>query len=160
MRLVYKIDERNMDEIVKIYTDGACSGNPGPGGIGVILMDKDKRKEISEGYTRTTNNRMELRAVIRGLQSLKSKGLSIEVYSDSKYVVDSVEKGWVFSWQKKGFVGRVNSDLWKKFLELYDDHTIKLIWVKGHSSNEFNNRCDQLAVSGSRSKELIDDKIV
>lgn len=152
------IDTEN--EVVKIYTDGACSGNPGPGGIGVILMYKDKRMEISEGYTRTTNNRMELRAVIRALQVLKNRGLSVEIYSDSKYVVDSVEKGWVFSWEKNKFNGRANSDLWKKFLQLYDDHTIKFIWVKGHSSNEFNNRCDQLAVAGSRSKELKDDGIV
>ncbi len=148
-----------MDEIVRIYTDGACSGNPGPGGIGVILMYKEKVKEISEGYKHTTNNRMELRAVIKGLQSLKNKSLTIEVYSDSKYVVDSVEKGWVFNWEKKGFIGRANSDLWKKFLELYDEHNIKFIWVKGHASNEFNNRCDVLAVSGSRSKELLEDKI-
>jgi len=146
-----------MDEIVRIYTDGACSGNPGPGGIGVILMYKEKIKEISEGYKHTTNNRMELRAVIKGLQSLKNKSLTIEVYSDSKYVVDSVEKGWVFNWEKKGFAGRVNADLWKKLLELYDDHTIKFIWVKGHASNEFNNRCDVLAVTGSKSKELLDD---
>ena len=149
-----------MDEIVRIYTDGACSGNPGPGGLGVILMYKDKVKEISEGYKHTTNNRMELRAVIRGLQMLKKKGLSIEVYSDSKYVVDSVEKGWVFNWEKKGFVGRANTDLWKKFLELYDEHTIKFIWVKGHASNEFNNRCDVLAVGGYKNKILIDDKII
>lgn len=149
-----------MDEIVRIYTDGACSGNPGPGGIGVILMYKDKVKEISEGYKHTTNNRMELRAVIRGLQMLKKKGLTIEVYSDSKYVVDSVEKGWVFNWEKKGFVGRANTDLWKKFLELYDEHNVKFIWVKGHASNEFNNRCDVLAVSGYKTKILIDDKII
>lgn len=149
-----------MDEIVRIYTDGACSGNPGPGGIGVILMYKDKVKEISEGYKHTTNNRMELRAVIRGLQMLKKKGLSIEIYSDSKYVVDSVEKGWVFNWEKKGFVGRANSDLWKEFLDIYSEHNIKFIWVKGHASNEFNNRCDILAVNGYRNKILIDDKVI
>jgi len=149
-----------MDEIVRIYTDGACSGNPGPGGIGVKLMYKDMVKEISEGYKHTTNNRMELRAVIRGLQALKNKGLTIEIYSDSKYVVDSVEKGWVFNWEKKKFVDRPNADLWKKLLELYDEHNVKFIWVKGHASNEHNNRCDILAVAGSKSKELMDDKTI
>lgn len=149
-----------MSEIVRIYSDGACSGNPGPGGIGVILMYKDKTMEISEGYKYTTNNRMELRAVIRGLQMLKKKGLTIEVYSDSRYVVDSVEKRWVFNWEKKGFIGRANTDLWKKFLELYDEHTIKFIWVKGHASNEYNNRCDVLAVDGYKTKILIDDKVI
>lgn len=147
-----------MNEIVKIYTDGACSGNPGPGGIGVVLMYKDLKKEISEGYKYTTNNRMELLSVIRGLQMLKKEGLTIEIYSDSKYVVDSVEKGWVFNWQRNSFKDRPNADLWRKFLELYDNHKIKFIWVKGHASNEYNNQCDLLAVSGRKSKILLDDK--
>jgi len=147
-----------MNEVVKIYTDGACSGNPGPGGVGIILMYKDKRKEISEGYKYTTNNRMELLAVIRGLQSLKNKGLNIELYSDSKYVIDSVNKGWLFNWEKLSFKGRVNSDLWIQFLKLYREHNINFNWVKGHASNEFNNRCDVLAVSGYRSGNLKDDK--
>jgi ribonuclease HI len=147
-----------MNEIVRIYSDGACSGNPGPGGIGVLLMYKDHYKEISEGYKYTTNSRMELLAVIRALQTLKRKGLDIEVYSDSKYVVDSVEKNWVFNWEKKGFLGRANTDLWKKFLKLYRDHNIKFIWVKGHASNEYNNKCDKLAVDGYRNKILLDDK--
>ena len=146
-----------MSDIVKIYTDGACSGNPGPGGIGVVLMYQDKRKEISEGYKHTTNNRMELLAVIRGLQMLKKKDLKVEVYSDSKYVVDSVEKGWVFNWKKAKFKGRANSDLWIKFLNLYREHDIKFIWVKGHESNEHNNFCDKLAVAGRKSNILLDD---
>lgn len=145
-----------MSEIVKIYTDGACSGNPGPGGIGVILMYKDLKKEISEGYKHTTNNQMELLAVIRGLQSLKHKGLNIEIYSDSKYVVDSINKGWVFNWQKNNFVGRPNSKMWIILLDLYRQHNIKFNWVKGHSSNEYNNRCDVLAVSGYKSGILKD----
>ncbi len=147
-----------MSEIVKIYTDGACSGNPGPGGVGIILMYKDKVKEISEGYKYTTNNRMELLAVIRGLQSLKNKGLNIELYSDSKYVIDSVNKGWLFNWEKLSFKGRVNSDLWIQFLKLYREHNINFNWVKGHASNEFNNRCDILAVSGYKNGNLKDDR--
>ena len=146
-------------EIVKIYTDGACSGNPGPGGIGVILMYKDLRKEISEGYKHTTNNRMELLAVIRGLQMLKKKGLNIEIFSDSKYVCDSVEKGWVFNWEKTGFKKKANPDLWQKFLELYREHNVKFTWVKGHADNEYNNLCDKLAVDGYKSKILIDDLV-
>lgn len=148
-----------MNEVVKIFTDGACSGNPGPGGIGVIMTYKNKRKEISEGYKHTTNNRMELMAVIRSLQMLKMTNLSIEVYTDSRYVIDSVEKGWVFNWEKKLFKNRVNSDLWIKFLELYRKQNIRFIWVKGHSSNEFNNACDRLAVDAYRKNILIDDKI-
>ena len=146
-------------EKVKIYTDGACSGNPGPGGIGVILMYKEHVKEISEGYKHTTNNRMELLAVIRGLQMLKKTGLDIEIFSDSKYVCDSVEKGWVFNWEKVGFKKRPNPDLWEKFLHLYRQHNIKFTWVKGHADNEYNNKCDKLAVDGYRSKILIDDLV-
>jgi ribonuclease HI len=148
-----------MSDIVKIYTDGAASPNPGRGGIGVILMYKDLKKEISEGYKYSTNNRMELMGVIRGLQSLKQKGLIIEIYSDSKYVVDSVEKKWVFNWERAKFKDRKNADLWIRFLELYREHTVRFIWVKGHASNEFNNACDQLAVSGRCGNFLLEDKI-
>jgi len=118
------------------------------------------RKEVSEGYKHTTNNRMELLAVIRGLQMLKKTDLTIEIYSDSKYVVDSVDKGWVFNWEKKGFKDRPNADLWRKLLELYDNHTIKFIWVKGHATNEHNNYCDKLAVSGYKNKILLDDNVI
>lgn len=148
-----------MQEIVKIYCDGACSKNPGPGGIGVLLMYKNHRKEISEGYKHTTNSRMELLAVIRGLQMLKKKGLNIEIFSDSKYVSDSVEKGWVFNWEKIGFKKKANPDLWQKFLELYREHNVKFTWVKGHADNEYNNLCDKLAVDGYKSKILIDDLV-
>lgn len=146
-----------MSEIVRIFSDGACAGNPGKGGLGVLLMYKDKRKEISEGYKHSTNNRMELLAVIRGLEALKKKGLIIEVYSDSKYVVDSVNKKWVFNWEKANFKERTNADLWIRLLELYREHTITFNWVKGHASNENNNLCDKLAVSGRMGKNLMDD---
>ena len=149
-------------EIVKIYTDGACSNNGKAnsiGGIGVVLMYKDLKMEISEGYKSTTNNRMELLAVIRGLQSLKNKGLTVEVYSDSKYVVDSINKGWLLNWEKKGFNARVNADLWIIMLKLYREHKVTLNWVKGHASNEYNNICDRLAVSGSKGGNLKSDRI-
>jgi ribonuclease HI len=148
-----------MKEIVKIYTDGACSVQKRIGGIGVLLMYKEFRKEISEGYKNTTNNRMELMAVIRGLQMLKKKGLDIEVFSDSKYVCDAVEKGWVFNWEKNGFKKKANPDLWIRFLELYREHNVKFNWVKGHADNQYNNLCDKLAVSGYKYKTLIEDLI-
>lgn len=145
-------------EKIKIYVDGACSPNPGNGGIGVLLIYKDLKKEISEGYKNTTNSRMELLACIRAIQMIKKTGIPIEIYSDSKYVVESINKGWLFNWEKKNFTGRVNSDLWKKFLELYRKYDIEFIWVKGHDINEFNNLCDELAVKGRKSKNLLDDK--
>ena len=136
-----------MDDICKIYTDGACSGNPGRGGIAAILTWKDKEKVISRGYQYTTNNRMELLSVIVALESLNRKNIEIEIYSDSKYVVDSVEKGWLFNWEKDKFRNRANADLWRRFLSLYNQFNITFFWVKGHASNEYNNRCDQLAVA-------------
>jgi ribonuclease HI len=142
---------------VNIYTDGACSGNPGPGGYGVILEFNGHRKELSEGFRKTTNNRMELLAVIKGLEALTKEGLEVDIYSDSKYVVDAVQLKWVFGWQKKGFVGKKNPDLWAQFLRLYPKFKIKFIWIKGHAGHPENEICDQLAVKSSKSANLLID---
>ncbi len=134
---------------IDIYTDGACSGNPGPGGWGAILRYGDVEKEISGGEINTTNNRMELLAAISALSLLKEP-CSVNLYSDSKYLVDSINKGWLFSWEKLGFVKKgkavPNTDLWKRLLNLIRVHSVVFIWVKGHASNEYNNRCDEMAV--------------
>jgi len=132
---------------ITIYTDGAASGNPGPGGYGVVLIYGKHRLEKSEGYRLTTNNRMELMAVISGLESLKNPGSRVVVYTDSKYVADSVEKGWVFQWESKGFKKKKNADLWIKFLSIYRKHKVRFIWIKGHSNNTENEICDRLAVN-------------
>lgn len=143
---------------IEIYTDGAASGNPGPGGYGVVMKYQTQRKEMSQGYRLTTNNRMELLAVIVGLESIKKPGIPVVVYSDSKYVVDSINLGWVFGWVKKGFKDKANPDLWKRFLQIYPKHQVKFIWVKGHASNVENNRCDELAVAASKDKHLLIDE--
>lgn len=135
---------------VEIYTDGACSGNPGPGGYGVILKHKDAIKELSGGCSSTTNNRMELLAVIKGLEALK-RPCRVTIYSDSKYIVDAMNKGWVYKWQKNGWMRdkenmAKNVDLWQRVLELSAKHKVKWVWIKGHADNELNNRCDRLAV--------------
>lgn len=140
--------------MITIYTDGASRGNPGPGGYGTVLMAGNHRKELSEGFRLTTNNRMELLSVIAGLEALKKDGSPVTIYSDSKYVVDSVEKGWVFNWQKKGFKGKKNTDLWQRFLKVYARHKVKFIWVKGHNNNVENERCDVLAVSAAQQMGL------
>ncbi|MGP8216993.1 MAG: ribonuclease HI [Bacteroidia bacterium] len=142
-----------MNEVV-IYTDGAAQGNPGPGGIGVVMMSGTRRKEISQGFRRTTNNRMELLSVIVALESLKKDNLHVTICSDSKYVVDAVNKGWVFGWNKKGFKGKKNSDLWRRFLQLYPMHKIKFVWVKGHANNKENEHCDMLAVKAANTPPL------
>lgn len=147
-----------MDHNITIYTDGAASGNPGRGGLGVILISGQHRKEISRGYQFTTNNRMELLAVITGLEALKVERCNITVYSDSKYVVDAVEKGWVFQWESKQFKKKKNSDLWIRFLNIYRKHTVSFIWVKSHADNPLNERCDQLAVEASKGKNLLTDE--
>lgn len=139
---------------ITVYTDGAARGNPGPGGFGVVLMSGPHRKEIAEGFRNTTNNRMELLAVIVALETAKGSGHEITVYSDSKYVVDSVSKGWVFGWVKKGFKGKKNVDLWKRFLKIYPNHTVKFVWVKGHANIPENERCDELAVAASKQENL------
>ncbi len=143
---------------ITLYTDGAAKGNPGPGGYGVVLMAGKHYKEISEGFVKTTNNRMELLAVIVGLEALKNKGMSVRVFSDSKYVVDAVEKKWLLGWEKKGFKGKKNPDLWKRFLVIYRKHQVSFTWVKGHAGNLYNEKCDQLAVLAAESNELKIDK--
>ena len=138
---------------ITIYTDGACSGNPGPGGWGAILMFGEHKRELSGGAEDTTNNRMELMGVIESLTALKEPCV-VELYSDSKYVIDALEKGWAKGWRAKGWIKSdkkpaLNSDLWGRLLTLYDSHTVNLHWVKGHASNAYNNRCDELAVAES-----------
>lgn len=137
-----------------MYTDGASRGNPGPGGYGVILISESKGKELSQGFRLTTNNRMELLSVIVGLEALKFPGCEVTVYSDSKYVVDSVEKRWVFDWENKNFKGKKNPDLWERFLRIYRKHRVRFVWVKGHADNPYNNRCDELAVAAALTNNL------
>ncbi|HVZ39470.1 MAG TPA: ribonuclease HI [Candidatus Kapabacteria bacterium] len=143
---------------VTIYTDGACSGNPGPGGYGVVLLAGGKRLELSEGYRRTTNNRMELLAVIAALERL-NRPCSVRIYSDSQYVVDSVTKRWVYSWQRNNWrkadkKPALNVDLWKRLLPLLEKHNVEFKWVRGHNNNIENERCDELAVAASLGTDL------
>ncbi len=140
--------------MIELFTDGASSGNPGPGGYGAILRAGSHYKELSAGFRKTTNNRMELMAVIVGLETLKKPGMDVTIFSDSKYVIDAVEKGWVFAWQKKGFAGKKNPDLWQRFLKIYRQHQVKFIWVKGHAGHPENERCDELAVQASKNKDM------
>ncbi len=143
---------------ITIYTDGAAKGNPGKGGYGTVLISGKFRKELSQGFRLTTNNRMELLAVIVGLEALKTVGNKVTVYSDSKYVVDSVEKGWVFNWLRKKFKDKKNKDLWLRFIEAYKKQVVNFIWVKGHAGNVENERCDKLAVEASEKPNLLIDK--
>jgi len=143
---------------VTIYTDGASSGNPGPGGYGTILISGKHRLEKSEGFRLTTNNRMELMAVIAGLEALKKEGTQVMVFTDSKYVADSVEKGWVFQWESKGFKKKKNPDLWIRFLKVFRKHNVKFTWIKGHAENIENERCDRLAVEASKKNDLKEDE--
>jgi ribonuclease HI len=140
--------------MVTVFTDGASRGNPGPGGYGVVMLAGALRKELSEGFRLTTNNRMELLSVIVALEALKKEGTAVTIYSDSKYVVDSVEKKWVFGWEKKYFNGKKNEDLWKRFLRAYRKHQVRFVWVKGHAANKENNRCDELAVAAALGADL------
>ncbi len=133
-----------MDEVI-IYTDGAARGNPGPGGYGAILRWHSTVKELSQGYRLTTNNRMELMAVIAALEALKTHRHSVKIYSDSNYVVKAVEEGWLKTWITKDFRGKKNKDLWMRFYELSKKIALKFVWVKGHAENAYNNRCDVLA---------------
>jgi ribonuclease HI len=147
-----------MGNEVVIYTDGAASGNPGPGGYGVVMLYKGHEKTISQGFKRTTNNRMELLAVIVALESMKTPNLPIRIYSDSKYVVDAIEQGWLQNWERKSFKKTKNPDLWIRFLKIYRKFPdIKFIWVKGHANDALNNRADQLAVDASRATNLQTD---
>lgn len=134
---------------IEIFTDGSSKGNPGPGGYGIVMRYGEKEKEYSEGFRRTTNNRMELMAVIRALEKLKRYDIPVIVYSDSKYVIDSIEKGWVFNWVKIGFRGKKNEDLWRRYLDLHSKFTIEYSWVKGHAGHPENERCDVLATSAT-----------
>jgi len=143
---------------ITIYTDGASSGNPGPGGYGVVLISGKHRLEKSEGFRLTTNNRMELLAVIAGLEALKIPDSRVVIYTDSKYVADSVEKGWVFQWESKAFKKKKNPDLWIRFLKIYRKHQVRFVWIKGHASNTENEICDQLAVNAYLKGELVEDK--
>ena len=141
---------------VILYTDGSALGNPGPGGYGVVLISGPHRKEMSAGFCLTTNNRMELLAVITGLEALKVP-CEVTVYSDSKYVVDAVNEGWVFGWERKAFKGKKNPDLWQRFLAIYRRHRVQLKWIKGHAEIPENERCDHLAVAAANSRGLPKD---
>ncbi|MBQ5614463.1 MAG: ribonuclease HI [Tidjanibacter sp.] len=142
---------------ITIYTDGSALGNPGKGGFGAVLISGPYRREVSQGYRLTTNNRMELLAVIVALEMLKFEGSNVTLYSDSQYVVNAVEKGWVFGWERKGFAGRKNADLWIRFLCIYRKHNVRFVWVKGHADTVENNRCDQLAVAAAGGANLLED---
>ena len=143
---------------ITIYTDGSSRGNPGPGGYGAILMYGHHRKELSQGYRLTTNNRMELMAVIAGLKAIKNNNIPVVVYSDSKYVVRAIEEGWLNNWMRTNFKGgKKNSDLWREYFQLSKEFKIKLVWVKGHADNPHNNRCDELATTAADGRNLIVD---
>ncbi len=149
---------------VEIYTDGACSGNPGPGGFGTILKYGDQVRELSAGYKNTTNNRMELRAVISGLEALK-KPCDVDIFSDSKYIVDAVNQGWAKRWRANGWKRNkkemaLNIDLWERLLELIEKHNCTFNWVKGHAGHPENERCDTLAVEAAHNRDLLEDKLV
>lgn len=142
-----------------IYTDGSSRGNPGPGGYGVVLMAGNHRKELSQGFRLTTNNRMELMAVITGLEALKKQGLHVTIFSDSKYVVDAVEKGWLNTWIATDFKGgKKNKDLWLRYYHLSKTQFVRFVWVKGHADNPHNNRCDQLATAAADGGNLLEDE--
>ncbi len=144
---------------VIIYTDGACRGNPGLGGYGAILKAGNNKKELSQGYKHTTNNRMELMAVIAGLEALKKDGLKVVIYSDSKYVVDAVEKGWLNTWIANNFKGgKKNKDLWLQYYHFSKKQFIRFVWVKGHADNPYNNRCDLLATAAADGSDLLNDE--
>ena len=148
------------DKEILLYTDGSSIGNPGPGGYGIIMELKGTtyKKEFSKGYRHTTNNRMELLAIIVGLESLKKGSSKVIVYSDSKYVIDSVNNKWIFDWQKKGFKGKKNPDLWERFIRVYKKHHIDFKWIKGHNSHPQNERCDFLANTAAKKSDLIKDE--
>lgn len=143
---------------LQIFTDGSARGNPGPGGYGAILVWGKIRKELSAGYKLTTNNRMELMAVIVALEALTKEGLDIDIYTDSKYVCDAVEKGWLWGWIKKGFKDKKNPDLWMRFAGIYKKHTIRFNWIKGHAGHPENERCDRLATEAADNNAVLIDK--
>lgn len=148
---------------IRIFTDGACSGNPGPGGYGIVLLAGEHRKELAQGFRRTTNNRMELLAVIEGLKALRGPR-RVEVWSDSKYVVEAIEKGWAKKWRSNGWrkadkKPALNADLWQELLALLDQHQVRFRWLRGHDGHSENERADQLAVSALRAPGLAIDRV-
>ena len=143
--------------MIRLYTDGAAKGNPGPGGYGAILKFGGHVKELSGGYRLTTNNRMELMAVIAGLEAITKTGILITVYSDSKYVVEAVKQGWIWGWEKKDFKKKANPDLWKRYIKIHKKFEPKFVWIKGHAGHPENERCDRLAVRAAQSAELLED---
>lgn len=146
------------NKVISIYTDGSSRGNPGPGGYGAILIWGNIKKELSQGFVRTTNNRMELMAVIAALESLKKEELELHIYSDSKYIVNAVTLGWLKNWIKTDFKGgKKNKDLWTRYFQLSKKHIIHMHWVKGHANNALNNRCDELATEAADGKKLVHD---
>jgi ribonuclease HI len=146
-----------LSEII-LYTDGAARGNPGPGGYGVVLMYGNHKKELSKGFKHTTNNRMELWAIIAGLEAITKREIPITIYSDSQYVVNSINKGWLNTWMKTNFKGgKKNPDLWRRYHTLAKHFTINIVWVKGHADNPYNNRCDELATAAADGKHLEED---
>lgn len=143
--------------MIQIFTDGAAQGNPGPGGYGTIMRYGAHEKELSQGYRLTTNNRMELMAVIAGLEAIKKPGIPVTIYSDSKYVVEAVEKGWIWDWEKKNFAKKANPDLWKRYIPLHHRFKPKFVWIRGHAGHPENERCDQLAVAAAQGFQLLRD---
>ncbi len=148
----------NIPKVI-IYTDGGASGNPGPGGYGIVMMSGKHRKELSQGYRKTTNNRMELLAVIVALETLKKFPCQVDIYTDSKYVADAVSKRWVFDWERNHFKKKKNPDLWKRFLMVYRKHQVAFHWVKGHANIPENERCDTLAVQAYKQGNLLIDQV-
>lgn len=140
--------------MITIYTDGAAKGNPGPGGYGVVMTYKNHRKELSEGFRLTTNNRMELLAVIKGLEALKGEGHDVVIFTDSRYVVNAVENGWIWTWERTGFKNKKNPDLWRRFIPLYQKHNVKFRWLRGHAGHKENEYCDRLAVRSATNPPL------
>jgi ribonuclease HI len=145
--------------MIRIYTDGAAQGNPGPGGYGVILKYNQFVKELSEGFRLTTNNRMELLAVIKGLESIKKEGIPVSIFSDSEYVINAIEKGWLWTWQKKNFKDKKNADLWLRYIPLHRKYNPRFTWVKGHAGHIENERCDYLAVAAASGPNLLIDEV-
>jgi ribonuclease HI len=143
--------------MIRIYTDGAASGNPGPGGYGAIMKFGKHEKELSKGFRRTTNNRMELMAVIAALEAIKQTGIPVTIYSDSKYVVEAIEKGWLWGWEKKDFAKKANPDLWKRYIPLHRKYNPKFVWIRGHDGHIENERCDRLAVDAAAGYDLPPD---
>ena len=143
--------------MIKIYTDGAAQGNPGPGGYGIIMKYNQHYREISQGYRLTTNNRMELLAVIVSLEAIKKDGIRVRIYSDSEYVINAIKKGWLWGWEKTNFRKKANPDLWQRFLKVYDPMKVKFVWIKGHAGHPENERCDVLAVQSAEGPDKLID---